>query len=282
VLNNLKNPFKKPMEGLQKLSLALLVPILAVFAISVYQLLNTSQSLDEFPSKLTQSSTVSARLKADMDRLDTLAQHLKQSSERHSEILSGVDLRSQSSSDQKSIEAWRSKAGLLRTQLEQDLDLLQQNSTQANPQLKELVLSLTKLLLQENTQWASQQQFLGSRANKAVDAIEREKLYRDFMNEYLATIRALGVSRNAISDYRNNLQTSINGENINFRRISTQAEIYRNSLQHQVILMIVAVVLGTVAICGVCGLRIRRERRSRERRKEDRNVEFERRKVDRG
>lgn len=276
---DIKIPFKTPMDGLQKLSLALLVPILAIFAFSILQMRGTSQSIDNVPLRLEASSADTAKVKRELGHLGNLEENLKRSSERHSELLRGVDVRMRTSNSD-GLKSWRSKTGLLRAQLKQDLGRLQQFNAETNPQLKKLAVSLENLLLQEETQWISLQKFLQKQADNAINADERGQFYQDYMDEFLQTIRALSGYRNAINDFKDKLQTLSNDVILKRRRIETELEYHKNSFQHQLILMIVSFVLGIIATCGVFGLRIRRERRSRERRQNDRRTENDRRQND--
>ena len=110
---NLKIPFKTPMEGLQKLSLVLLVPILVMFVLSILQMRSISRNIDAVPLKLEASSAALSKIKRELGHLNKLGEDLKRSSERHSELLRGVDIRVRIS-DSDSLNSWRSKAGLLR------------------------------------------------------------------------------------------------------------------------------------------------------------------------
>ena len=269
------------MENLQKLSLALLVLILATLIFSLFQVRNTYQIIDEIPSRLEKSSSTSARLKRELSHLDKLQENLKRSSDRHSELLLSVDVRLKSSFDLESLDSWRSKTGLLRAQLSQDLGRLQQFNAETNPELNKLVVSLKGLLLQEDAQWISLQQFLDMQVDETDNPNRSNQFYQNYMQEFLGTIRALSVFRGAVNEYRDRLQALVNSENLKFMKIETRSKYIQNSLQHYLIVIIVCVVMGIIASCGVYGLRIRRERRSRERRKVVRSVENERRKIDR-
>lgn len=273
----LKESFKTPMEGLQKLSLALLVPILAIFAFSIFQIRSTSQSIDNAPLKLTESTAATAKIKREIGHLSKLEGNLRRSSERHSELLRGVDIRMRSGLDEDGLNSWRSKTGLLRAQLKQDLGRLHQFNAGKNPQLKKLAVSLERLLLQEEAQWISLQKFLQKQADNAVNTVARGQFYQNYMNEFLQTIRALSGYRSAINVFKEKLQTLTNEEFLKRQRIETELKYHQNSFQHQLIVIIVCFVLGVIATCGVFGLRIRRERRSRERRQNDRRVENDRR-----
>ncbi len=277
----LKLSFKTPMEGLQKLSLALLVPILAIFVFSVFQIRSASQNIDNAPLKLTESSAATVKIKREIDHLSKLEGNLRRSSERHSELLRGVDIRMRPGLDGDGVNSWRSKTGLLRAQLKQDLGRLHQFNAGTNPQLKKLAVSLEKLLLQEEAQWISLQKYLQNQTDNAVDTVARGQFYQNYMNEFLQTIRALSGYRSAINEFKEKLQTLTNAEYLQRQRIETKLKYNQNSFQHQLIVMIVCFVLGVIAICGVFGLRIRRERRSRERRQNSRSVSHERRRIDR-
>ena len=268
--------FSSPMDGMQKLSLALLVLILVVFALSILQLRTISQSIDDAPLKLEQSSAATAKIKREMGRLNKLEDNLKRSSERHSELLKGVDVRMRSS-DADSVNSWRSKTGILRAQLKQDLERLHQFNAETSPQLNKLALSLESLLLQEEMQWISLQEFLEKQADKAVNSDERGQFYQSYMNEFLDTIRALSGYRSVINEFKDKLQTLANDGFVKRRNIETNLENHHNSFQYYLIVAIVCFVLGVIASCGAYGLRIRRERRSRERRRNSRNVENDRR-----
>jgi hypothetical protein len=269
------------MNGLQTLSLVLLLPILAIFIYSVYQTRSASKSIDSIPLRLKQSSAVLAIFERQMDSLDTLEENLKRSSERHSDLLTVINVRMLSSFSLDGLDSWRSKTGLYRAQLKQDLDQLQQINAESNLQINKLALSLKNLLLQEDSQWLSLQQILGIQVDKAVNPENMEQYFQSYVKEFLHTIRAISAYQNLINDSEEKLQALINREFIKFKKIETESERYKNTLQHYLILMIVSLVLAIVASCGVIGLRIRRERRSRERRKSVRGVENERRRVDR-
>jgi hypothetical protein len=276
-----KKPFKISVNGLQTLSFVLLLPILAIFIYSVYQMRSASKSIDNIPLRLKQSSAVLAIFERQMDSLDTLEENLKRSSERHSDLLRVVNVRMLSSFNADGLDSWRSKAGLYRAQLKQDLGHLQQFNTESNIQINKLALSLKNLLLQEDSQWLSLQQFLEKQIDKTINSEDMELYFEDFLKEFLHTIRALSAYQNLINDSEKNLQALTNREYLKFKRIETESERYKNTSQHYLILIIVSFVLAVVASCGVMGLRIRRERRSRERRKSVRGVEYERRRVDR-
>ena len=269
--------FNSPMDGMQKLSLALLVLILVVFALSILQLRTISQSIDDAPLKLEQSAAATAKIKREMGRLNKLEDNLKRSSERHSELLRGVDVRMRASYDADSLNSWRSKTGLLRAQLKQDLDRLHQFNAETSPQLNKLALSLENLLLQEEMQWISLQEFLEKQADKAVNSDEIGQFYQSYMNEFLNTIRALSAYRSVINEFKDKLQTLANDGFVKRRNIETNLENYHNSFQYYLIVAIVCFVLAAIASCGAYGLRIRRERRSRERRQNTRSVENDRR-----
>ena len=272
--------FNTPMDGLQKLSLALLVLILAVFVYSIQQLGSTHQTINEAPSKIQRSSAVAAKIKTELGRLAKLEENLKRSSERHSELLRGVDVRMRTSYDADRLQSWRSKTGLLRAELTQDLDRLDQFNAKTNSQLGKLAISLQDLLLQEEMQWISLQQFLEKQADVAADAEERGQFYQDYMDEFLQTIKALSGYRSEISDYKDKLKALANSGYLKRRNIETNLESYKNTFQYYMIVAIVCFVLAVIAGCGAYGLRIRRERRSRERRQNDRRVENDRRQGD--
>jgi len=280
-----KKPFKISVNALQTLSFVLLVPILAIFIFSVYQMRSASKSLDDIPLRLKQSSAVLAIFERQMGSLDTLEENLKRSSERHSDLLRVVNVRMLSSFNVDGLDSWRSKAGLYRAQLKQDLGHLQKFNTESNLELNKLALSLKNLLLQEDSQWLSLQQFLEKQIDKAINSEDMELYFEDFLKEFLHTIRALSAYQNLINDSEKKLQTLTNSEFLKYKGIETEAERFENTSQHYLILMIVSLVLTVVASCGVMGLRIRRgirrERRSRERRKSVRGVEYERRSADR-
>lgn len=269
------------MNGLQTLSFVLLLPILAIFIYSVYQMRSASKSIDDIPLRLKQSSAALAIFKRQMDSLNNLEENLKRSSERHSDLLRVVNVRMLSSFNTDGLDSWRSKAGLYRAQLKQDLDHLQKFNAESNLELNKLALSLKNLLLQEDSQWLSLQQFLEKQIDKAISPEDMELYFEDFLKEFLHTIRALSAYQNLINDSEKNLQTLTNREFLKYKGIETEAERFENTSQHYLILIIVSLVLAVVASCGVMGLRIRRERRSRERRKSVRGVEYERRRVDR-
>ena len=269
------------MNGLQTLSFVLLVPILAIFIYSVYQMRSASKSLDDIPLRLKQSSAALAIFKRQTDSLNNLEENLKRSSERHSDLLRVVNVRMLSSFNTDGLDSWRSKAGLYRAQLKQDLDHLQKFNAESNLELNKLALSLKNLLLQEDSQWLSLQQFLEKQINKAINSEDMELYFEDFLKEFLHTIRALSAYQNLINDSEKKLQTLTNSEFLKYKGIETEAERFENTSQHYLILMIVSLVLTVVASCGVMGLRIRRERRSRERRKSVRGVEYERRSAGR-
>jgi len=276
-----KKPFKISVNALQTLSFVLLVPILAIFIFSVYQMRSASKSLDDIPLRLKQSSAVLAIFERQMGSLDTLEENLKRSSERHSDLLRVVNVRMLSSFNVDGLDSWRSKAGLYRAQLKQDLGHLQKFNTESNLELNKLALSLKNLLLQEDSQWLSLQQFLEKQIDKAINSEDMELYFEDFLKEFLHTIRALSAYQNLINDSEKKLQTLTNSEFLKYKGIETEAERFENTSQHYLILMIVSLVLTVVASCGVMGLRIRRERRSRERRKSVRGVEYERRSAGR-
>jgi len=269
------------VNGLQTLSFVLLVPILAIFIYSVYQMRSASKSLDDIPLRLKQSSAALAIFKRQTDSLNNLEENLKRSSERHSDLLRVVNVRMLSSFNTDGLDSWRSKAGLYRAQLKQDLDHLQKFNAESNLELNKLALSLKNLLLQEDSQWLSLQQFLEKQINKAINSEDMELYFEDFLKEFLHTIRALSAYQNLINDSEKSLQTLTNREFLKYKGIETEAERFENTSQHYLILMIVSLVLTVVASCGVMGLRIRRERRSRERRKSVRGVEYERRSAGR-
>lgn len=286
-----KISFKISLDGLQKLSIVLLVPILAIFVFSIYQIQSTKQSIDDIPLRIQASSVALAQLKGELDNLDNLKDNLKRSSERHSELLEIVDFGVESSVYLNNLDSWRSKVGLHRAQLKQDLDHLRQFNAEKNLQLNKLTLLLKKLLLQEDAQWISFQQLLEKHADKAANADEIEQYFQNYLKEFIHTIRALSAYRGSINDIEEKLHTFTNDEHLKINDIETELERYKISLQHYVILTIVSLVLGVIASCGAYGLRIRRERRSREprtnnisveyeRRKTDRNVEYKRRKTD--
>ncbi len=272
VSTNSKISFKISLDGLQKLSLALLVPILAIFVFSIYQIQSTKQSIDDIPSGLQASSAALAQLKGELDNLDNLKDNLKRSSERHSELLEIVDFRVESSVYLNNLDSWRSKVGLHRAQLKQDLEHLRQFNAEKNLKLNKLALLLKKLLLQEDTQWISFQQLLEKHADEAANADEIEQYFQHYLKEFIHTIRALSAYRGSINDIEEKLHTLTNDEHLKINDIETELERYEISLQHYVILMIVSLVLGVIASCGAYGLRIRRERRSRERRTNNRSV----------
>jgi len=272
--------FNTPMDGVQKLSLALLVPILAIFVMSVLQMRSTYQTINEAPLKLQRSSAVAAKIKTELGRLSKLEENLKRSSERHSELLRGVDVRMRTSYDSDRLNSWRSKTGLLRAELTQDLDRLQQFNAETNSQLSKLALSLENLLLQEEMQWISLQEFLEKQADKAVNSEERGQFYQNYMDEFLQTIKALSAYRSVINDFKGKLQALANSGYLKRRDIETNRELYENTFQYYLVVAIVCFVLAVIAGCGAYGLRIRRERRSRERRQDDRRVENDRRQGD--
>ena len=273
----LKIPFKTPMDGLQKLSLALLVLILVIFVLSISQMRSTYQVINDVPLKLQRSTAVDIKIKTELGRLGKLEENLKRSSERHSELLRGVDVRMRTSYDADSVKSWRSKAGLLIAQLKQDLDRLRQFNNETNSQLNRLALSQQDLLLQEEMQWTSLQLFLENQADKTVNSEEKGQFYQDYMDEFLETIRALSAYRIAINDFKEKLQALANKGYLKRKDIETNLEIHKNSFQYYLIMSIVSFVLAVVASCGVFGMRIRRERRSRERRQNDRRVDNDRR-----
>ncbi len=276
-----KKPFKISVNGLQTLSFVLLVPILAILIFSVYQMRSASKSLDDIPLRLKQSSAALAIFKRQMDSLNNLEENLKRSSERHSDLLRVVNVRMLSSFNTDGLDSWRSKAGLYRAQLKQDLDHLQKFNAESNLELNKLALSLKNLLLQEDSQWFSLQQFLEKQIDKTINSEDMELYFEDFLKEFLHTIRALSAYQNLINDSEKKLQTLTNREFLKYKGIETEAERFENTLQHYLILMIVSLVLAAGASCGAMGLRLRKERRSRERRKSVRGVEYERRRVDR-
>ena len=276
-----KISFKISLGGLQKLSIILLVPILAIFLFSIHQIQNAKQSIDDIPSGLQASSAAFAQFQRELDNLDNLKDNLKRSSERHSELLEIVDFKVESSLYLNSLDSWRSKVGLRRTQLKQDLGHLRQFNAEKNLQLNKLALLLKKLLLQEDAQWISFQQLLEKHADQAANADEIEQYFQDYLKEFIHTIRALSAYRSSINDIEEKLHTLANDERLKINDIETALERYKISLQHNVILMIVSLVLGVITSCGAYGLRIRRERRSRERRTNNVSVEYERRKTDR-
>ena len=269
------------MNGLQTLSFVLLVPILAIFVFSLYQMRSASKSIDNIPLRLKQSSAALAVFERQMNSLDNLEENFKRSSERHSDLLTVVNVRMLSSFNPDGLDSWRSKTGLYRAQLKQDLDRLQQFNAESNLELNKLALSLKNLLLQEDSQWLSLQQFLEKQIDKAINSEDMELYFEDFLKEFLHTIRALSAYQNLINDSEKSLQTLTNREFLKYKGIETEAERFENTSQHYLILIIVSLVLAVVASCGVMGLRIRRERRSRERRKSVRGVDYERRRVDR-
>ncbi len=274
--------FNTPMDGVQKLSLALLVLILAIFVFSIQQMRSTYQTINEAPSKLQRSSAVAAKIKTELGRLSKLEENLKRSSERHSELLRGVDVRMRTSYDADRLNSWRSKTGLLRAELTQDLDRLHQFNAETNSQLSKLALSLENLLLQEEMQWISLQEFLEKQADKAINSEEREQFYQNYMDEFLQTIKALSGYRSVINDFKDKLQALANSGYLKRRDIETNRELYENTFQYYLIVAIVCFVLAVIAGCGAYGLRMRRERRSRERRQNDRRVENDRRQGDGG
>ena len=278
---NLPKPFKTSLEGLQKLSIILLVPIIAIFAFAILQIQSTNRSIEEIPLLIKDASRDLAAFQRETDNLSNLKVNLKRSSERHLELLKVVDLRIRSSSYQDALVSWRSKAGLFRAQLKQDLDQLQQIESKSNLQLNKLALLLKNLLLQEDTQWISLQQFIEKQGDEAASSDEMEILFQNYIDEFLHTVRALGAYRGSVNELEKKLQALTNAKYLKLKEIETDSEKYRNALQHYLILMIVSLALGIIAFCGVIGLRIRRERRSRERRKTARNVEHGRRKTDR-
>ena len=267
-----KISFKISLDGLQKLSIVLLVPILAIFVFSIYQILSTKQSIDDIPLRIQASSVALAQFKGELDNLDNLKDNLKRSSERHSELLEIVDFRVESSVYLNNLDSWRSKVGLHRAQLKQDLEHLRQFNAEKNLKLNKLALLLKKLLLQEDTQWISFQQLLEKHADEAANADEIEQYFQHYLKEFIHTIRALSAYRGSINDIEEKLHTLTNDEHLKINDIETELERYEISLQHYVILMIVSLVLGVIASCGAYGLRIRRERRSRERRTNNRSV----------
>jgi len=269
------------MNSLQTLSLVLLVPILAIFLFSVYQMRSASKSIDNIPLRLKQSSATLAIFERQKDSLNNLEENLKRSSERHSDLLRVVNVKMLSTFNQNGLDSWRSKTGLYRAQLKQDLGHLQKFNAETNLELNKLALSLKNLLLQEDTQWVSLQQFLEKQIDKAVDSGDMEQYFQSFLKEFLHTIRALSAYQNLITDSEKKLQTLTNREFLKFKGIETESERFKNTFQHYLILTIVSLVLAVIASCGVIGLRIRRERRSRERRKSVRGIENERRSVDR-
>jgi len=274
--------FNTPMDGMQKLSLGLLVPILAIFVMSLLQMRSTSQTINEAPLKLKRSSAVAAKIKKELGRVSRLEENLKRSSERHSELLRGVDVRMRTSYDADNINSWRSKTGLLRAELTQDLDRLHQFNAETNSQLGKLALSLQDLLLQEEMQWISLQQFLEKQADQAADAEERGEFYQSYMDEFLQTIKALSGYRSEINDFKDKLKALANNGYLKRRDIETNRELHENTFQYYLIVAIVCFVLAVIAGCGAYGLRIRRERRSRERRHSARRVEHDRRQSDGG
>ena len=268
------------MNSLQKLSLVLLVPIILTFTFSLYQIRNIYHFIDQIPLRLEKSTLTSHRLSSELTHLESLEENLRRSSDRHSELLLGVDVRLKSSFSQGGLKSWRSKAGLLRAQLNQDLDHLQRFTDRTNSQLNKLALSLKSLLLQEDAQWVSLQRFLSKQASEN-NSGNSKQFYQNYMREFLETIRAISIFREAVNKYKVELQASVSNENMNLMKLDTRSRSYQDSLQHYVIVIITCLVMGIIASCGAYGLRIRRERRSRERRKTVRNVAHERRKVDR-
>ena len=282
VTTSSKISFKNSLDGLQKLSIILLVPIFAIFVFSVNQIQIAKQRIEDIPSGIQSSTLALAQFKRELRNLDNLKDNLKRSSERHSELLEIVDFRVESSVYLNNLDSWRSKVGLHRAQLKQDLDHLRQINVEKNLQLNKLALLLKKLLLQEDTQWTSFQQLLEKHADKAANADEIEQYFQNYLKEFIHTIRALSAYRGSINDIEEKLQKLTNDEHSKISGMVTELERYKISLQHYVILMIVSLVLGVIASCGAYGLRIRRERRSRERRTNNRSGEYEPRKTDRG
>ena len=231
--------------------------------------------------ELEELSVVTTNLNREIDIVSNLKENLKRSAERHIELLKVADVRTQSPVDLESLDSWRSDAGLHRTQLKQDLAHLQKFNAEKNIQLNELTLLLKNLLLQEETQWGSLQQFLEKQADKAVNPDEMEHYFQNYIKEFLRTIRALGAYQGSINEFEGKLRASANVKYLKSKEIGTESERHQNSLQHYLILMIVCLILIVIASCGAYGLRIRRERRSRERRSNDRSSVYTRRKSDR-
>jgi hypothetical protein len=276
-----KLSFNRPLDGLQKLSFALLVPLLAFFIFSLYKIHTINKRIDDIPMELEELSVVTINLNRELGIVSNLKENLKRSSERHIELLKVADVRTQSAVDLEGLDSWRSDAGLHRTQLKQDLTHLQKFNAEKNIQINELTLLLKNLLLQEETQWGSLQQFLEKQADKAVNPDEMEHYFQNYIKEFLRTIRALGAYQGSINEFEGKLRASANVKYLKSKEIGTESERYQNSLQHYLILMIVCLILIVIASCGAYGLRIRRERRSRERRSNDRSSGYTRRKSDR-
>jgi hypothetical protein len=276
-----KISFNYPLDGMQKLSFALLVPLLAIFIFSLYKIHNINKRIDDIPVELEELSQATTKIKREIDIVGSLKDNLKRSSERHIELLKVADVRTQTSVNLEGLDTWRSDAGLHRTQLKQDLDRLQQFNAEKNIQLNEMTILLKKLLLQEDAQWRSLQQFLEKQADKAVNSEEMEQYFQNYIKEFLHTIRALGAYQGSINELEEKLRASVNKKYLKSKDLGTESERLKDSLLHHLILVTVSLVVIVIASCGAYGLRIRRERRSRDRRSNDRSSGYTRRKSDR-
>jgi hypothetical protein len=250
------------MDGLQKLSLALLPCFFAMlfYAFREDQLAN--QSMDQISLKLEESATAIAGLEREFASQAILNEIVDRVLQRN-KTFKEVNIRMQHSITEADLHSWRYKIGQGLAQLKMDQGSLQQFDAETYPHLHKLATSLTNVLAQEGATWISLQQYLEKEADNSATPTEREQFLQHYLTELLEEGRVFSAHLGTLKASTAQSETLKGEGSLKSKQIKAGLNGYKRSIRINLILFTVSWVGIVMACFGVLGLRIRKKEPSR-------------------